>query len=173
MWRKISRALTEELLKEKKPSLAILCVGNEERGDDAFGPYVAKKIKRLKRRGLIEIIDCGTVPENYTDVIRRIGPTHVIIVDAIDFKASPGDIILSLETKFNGISVSAHKPSLALLAKYIQRTIGSKIILLGVQPKNIEWGTSMSDEVLIASDVVVKALRSVIKRVRKEAAKLG
>lgn len=173
MWRKISRALTEELLKEKKPSLVILCVGNEERGDDAFGPYVAKKIKRLERKGLIEIIDCGTVPENYTDVIRRIEPTHVIIVDAIDFKASPGDIILSLETKFNGISVSAHKPSLALLAKYIQRTVGSKIILLGVQPKNIEWGTSMSDEVLIASDVVVKALRSVIKRVRKEAAKLG
>lgn len=168
VWRKISKAIGDELTKEtKKPSVVILCIGNEERGDDAFGPHVAKNIKRLKKKGLVEIIDCGTVPENYTDVIRRIKPTHVIIVDAVDFKGSPGDIILSFEPTISEVSISTHKPSLTLLTKFIQSTIGSKIILLGVQPKSIEWGLSMSDEVVAASNVVIKALKSVIRRVRR------
>lgn len=168
MWKKLSRAIIEELLREtKRPSLVILCIGNEERGDDGFGPYVAKRIKRMRRKGLVEIIDCGTVPENYTSTIRKINPTHVLIVDAVDFRGSPGDIILSLEPMFDEVSVSTHKPSLTLLAKYIQAATGSKIILLGVQPKTVEWGSSMSDEVLTSSDVVVKAIRSVIKKMQR------
>jgi hydrogenase 3 maturation protease len=167
MWRKMSRKLVEEIMKEgKRPSLVVLCIGNEERGDDAFGPYIAKKLKRAQEKGIVEVIDCGMVPENYTDVIRRIGPTHVIIVDAVDFKGSPGDIILSFEPKFDEVSVSTHKPSLMLLTKYVQSDVGSKIILLGVQPKSVDWGSSMSDEVLAASEVVVKALRSAIKRIK-------
>jgi len=168
MWRKISRELVEEIMREgKRPSIVILCIGNKERGDDAFGPYVAKRLKRTRERGIVEVIDCGTVPENYTDVLRKIGPTHVIIVDAVDFKGSPGDVILSFEPAFDGFSVSTHKPSLALLAKYIQAVVGSKIILLGAQPKNLEWGSSMSNEVLTASEVVVKALKSAIKRIKE------
>jgi len=163
----MSRELVEEIMKEERPSLVILCIGNEERGDDAFGPYVAKRLKRVRERGVVEVMDCGTAPENFTDVIRRIGPTHVIIVDAVDFKGSPGDIILSFEPTFDEVSVSTHKPSLTLLAKYIRGSVGSKIILLGVQPKSVEWGSSMSDEVLVASEVVVKALKSAIKRIRK------
>jgi hydrogenase 3 maturation protease len=167
MWRKMSRRLVEEIMKEgKKPSLLILCIGNEERGDDAFGPYVAKRLKRLREKGVVEVIDCGTVPENYTDVIRKMEPTHVIIVDAVDFKGSPGDIILSFEPTFDDVSISTHKPSLTLLAKYIQSDIGSKIILLGVQPKSTDWGSNMSDEVLAASELVVKALRLIVKRIK-------
>jgi hydrogenase 3 maturation protease len=167
MWRKMSRELVKEIMKEgKRPSVVILCIGNEERGDDAFGPYVAKRLRRVREKGVVEVIDCGTVPENYTDVIRRLGPTHVIIVDAVDFKGSPGDIILSFEPTFNEVSISTHKPSLTLLAKYIQGDIGSKIILLGVQPKSVDWGLSMSDEVLVASEVVVKALKSAIKKIK-------
>jgi len=170
----MSRELVEEIMKEgRRPSIVILCVGNEERGDDAFGPYVAKRLKRTRERGVVEVIDCGTVPENFTDVIRKIGPTHVIIVDAVDFKGSPGDIILSFEPAFEGVSVSTHKPSLTLLTKYIQSDIGSKIILLGVQPKSIEWGSSMSNEVLTASEVVVKALKSAIKRIKEALKKKG
>jgi hydrogenase 3 maturation protease len=168
MWRKMSRELVKEIMKEgKRPSLVILCIGNEERGDDAFGPYIAKRLRRARKRGIAEVIDCGTVPENYTDVVRRIRPTHVIIVDAVDFKGSPGDIILSFEPTFDEVSVSTHKPSLTLLAKYIQSDIGSKIILLGVQPKSVDWGSSMSDEVLAASEVVVKAFKSAIRRIRE------
>lgn len=168
VWRKISRAIVEELTRERRRlSVVVLCIGNEERGDDAFGPYVAKRVKRFRIKGFVEVIDCGTVPENYTDVIRRIKPTHVIVVDAVDFKGSPGDIILSLEPTFSEVSVSTHKPSLTLLAKYIQNAVGSRIILLGVQPKSVEWGSGMSDEVLAASDVVVKALRSAVRRIRR------
>lgn len=164
----MSRELVKEIMKEgKRPSLVILCIGNEERGDDAFGPYIAKRLRRARKRGIAEVIDCGTVPENYTDVVRRIRPTHVIIVDAVDFKGSPGDIILSFEPTFDEVSVSTHKPSLTLLAKYIQGDIGSKIILLGVQPKSVDWGSSMSDEVLAASEVVVKAFKSAIRRIRE------
>ena len=167
MWRKLSKELAEEIMRGGKPSVVILCIGNEERADDAFGPYVAKRLKRLRERGLVEVIDCGIVPENYIDVIRRIGPTHVVIVDAVDFKGSPGDIILSFEPTFDEVSVSTHKPSLALLAKYIQNSIGSKIILVGVQPRSTDWGSSMSEEVLAASEVVVKALKSTIKKIKE------
>lgn len=164
MWRKIARTLINEITREKEPSLVILCVGNEFRGDDSFGPYVAKKIKKLSVKETVKVIDCGTAPENFTDVIREIKPTHVILVDAVDFQGFPGDIILSFEPNFDEVSVSTHKPSLALLTKYIRNSVGSKVILLGVQPKSIEWGSKMSNEVATASEVVVKALRSAIRK---------
>ncbi|MHC1628167.1 MAG: hydrogenase maturation peptidase HycI [Candidatus Nezhaarchaeales archaeon] len=167
MWRKISKALAEELAKEDKPLVVVLCIGNEERGDDGLGPYVARKIKSLSRSDLVKVIDSGTVPENYTGVIRRLKPTHVIIVDAVDFGSSPGDVILSFEPKFNGVSISAHKPSLTILARYIESSIGSKVILLGVQPKILEVGSKMTQEVLIAGDIIVKALKSTFRRLRK------
>ncbi|MEM4577130.1 MAG: hydrogenase maturation peptidase HycI [Candidatus Nezhaarchaeales archaeon] len=166
MWRKIARALINEVIREKEPSIVILCVGNEFRGDDSFGPYVAKKIKKLGVKGVVKVIDCGTTPENFTDVVREIRPTHVILVDAVDFQGSPGDVILSFEPSFDELSVSTHKPSFALLTKYIRNSVGSKVILLGVQPKSIEWSSGMSNEVATASEEVVKALRSFIKRLR-------
>lgn len=167
VWKRISKALVDELAREEKPLVVILCIGNEERGDDGLGPYVAKKIKRLNKSGIVKVIDSGTTPENYTGVIRKLKPTHVIIVDAVDFGSSPGDIILSFEPRFDGISISAHKPSLTMLAKYIEKSIGSKVVLLGVQPKILELGSEMSQEVLIASDIVVKALKSTFRRLLK------
>ncbi|RLF08250.1 MAG: hydrogenase maturation peptidase HycI [Thermoprotei archaeon] len=167
VWRRISKALVDELIKEERPLVVILCIGNEERGDDGLGPYVAKKIKKLSRSNLIKVIDSGTVPENYTGVIRKLKPTHVIIVDAVDFGSSPGDVILSFEPKFDGVSISAHKPSLTMLAKYIEKSIGSKVILLGVQPKILEVDSKMTQEVLIAGDIIVKALKSTFRRLLK------
>lgn len=171
VWRRIARALSNELAKEGELRVVVLCIGNEMMGDDGFGPYVAKKIKGLERVGFVKIVDCGMVPENYTNIIRDVKPTHVIIIDAVDFGGAPGDVILSFEPKFDGISVSTHKPSLSMLSKYIKLTVGSKIILMGVQPKNVDFGLNMSDEVLAAGDVVIRALKSTFKRLRAKLSK--
>ncbi|MCS7140262.1 MAG: hydrogenase maturation peptidase HycI [Candidatus Nezhaarchaeota archaeon] len=167
MWREIARRLIEEIGREERPSVVVLCIGNEERGDDGLGPCIAKKIKDLNGKGPVKVIDGGTVPENYTGVIRKLRPTHVIIVDAVNFGGRPGDIIMSLEPRFSEVSISTHHPSLLMLTKYIERSVGSKVILLGAQPKALDLGSKMTQEVLMASDVIIKALRSALKKLQK------
>ncbi|MDI9620128.1 MAG: hydrogenase 3 maturation endopeptidase HyCI [Candidatus Nezhaarchaeota archaeon] len=168
MWKKLSKVLLDELTREKEPLVVVLCVGNDERGDDGLGPYVARSLKRGKAKDFAKIIDSGNTPENYTSVIRNIKPTHVVIVDAVDFGGSPGDVVLSLDPKFDEVTISSHRPSFTMLAKYIEAEVGSKVILLGAQPKNLEIGSPMSGEVVAAANLIVKAIKSAFKGVEEK-----
>ena len=53
----------------------VMCIGNPQGGDDAVGPYIAKKLKELN----INVIDCGTTPENYTSFVKQTNPKKLII----------------------------------------------------------------------------------------------
>lgn len=166
VWRKIAEELAKEIAKVDEPFVVIMCIGNEMRGDDGFGPLIARRLRVVEKLKIVKVLNCGTVPENYTGVIRRLKPSHVVIVDAVDFGGAPGDVIVSFDPKFDEFTVSSHKPSLTMLAKYIKETIGSKVILLGVQPKAIDVGLEMSSEVLTSATTVVKAFRSALKKIK-------
>ena len=58
----------------------LLGIGNPLHGDDGVGNYVAS---RFRARGW-NSIDCGTMPENFTAVVRRHHPEILVLVDATD-----------------------------------------------------------------------------------------
>lgn len=137
--------------------LIVFGVGNPLRGDDSLGLEILKRIRGKVPRN-VRLIYGGTVPENFIGKIRRLKPSHVLIVDAALFGGKPGEVRLIPPEEIPKETVSTHLISLNLLASLIQRETNAKVILLGVEPKNLGLGEEMSQEVKGAIERCVKIL---------------
>ena len=152
--------LAEKLRGVRK--LAVLGVGNELRGDDAVGPLLARRIKRLRSPKLM-IIDCGVAPENYTGILRRFRPSHVVVVDAVDTGSPPGTVEVFESCELVGLPLSTHKVPLRLLAEYLEAALKCKLLVLGIQPgtlgftdrpslsREVEEGLRLAEEALVGA----------------------
>ena len=128
--------------------ILFLCIGNDMRGDDAIGPLIAENLKKIfKNRSDIMVINAETVPENYTGLIRRETPSHVIFIDAVEMKSPPGHIKLVQSAKIADYSISTHAMPLSFMIKYLESFTEAKMFLIGIQPKNMEMSNPISKEV--------------------------
>ena len=73
----------------REQKLAIMCVGNDLRGDDGLGPYIADKITDKINEDIL-VINTGSQPESFLNVVKREGITHCLIIDAVEFHDEPG-----------------------------------------------------------------------------------
>jgi len=135
-------------------------IGNPLRRDDSVGLGV---VKRLWRRvpPNVELYECETVPENFIGQIERLKPTHILMVDAADMRAAPGVIRLVPPEEIGGLSVSTHTLPLSVFARFMKQSIDAKVVLLAIQPKNVDFGTRMTRELQssarIAADAITQA----------------
>jgi hydrogenase 3 maturation protease len=107
----------------------------------------------------VEALDCGEVPESYLDEIRRRAPDCLLIVDAVDFGARPGSaVVLDREQLLRKPSINTHRPSLGVLADYVRAEMGADAVLLGIQPRTVEWGAALSAEVSQAAQALARWL---------------
>jgi len=125
----------EELLKILKgsDSILILGMGDELNPTDKIGIEAVKKIKKLKLNK-IKVLLTGTAPENFTNKIRKLNPSHLIIIDSSEMNEEPGTIKIVDKNKITGQNFSTHTLSLSFLIDYVERSIGSKVLLIGIQP---------------------------------------
>lgn len=144
--------------------IVILGIGNEIKGDDGLGPIITKKSSLLfdKNKDIV-VFDGGTVPENYTGLIRNENPTHIILVDAVDMKKEPGYIRVVEKEEIANYNISTHAMPVSYLIKYIETTIGAQIILVGVQPKSMGFAEPVSKEVAESIEEIVSTFDKLIK----------
>jgi len=122
----------------------ILGVGNRLRGDDAVGPLL---IDRLRGKVDIPLIDAGDVPENYLGPIEESNANLVLVIDAAEMGTNVGDVALFDIEQVQGKSVSTHTANLGLLFKVIPPEKRPQVIVLGIQPGNMELGQELSEPV--------------------------
>ena len=121
----------------------LLGIGNDMRGDDAFGPLLAR---RLIAAGL-PAIDAGMAPENVTGPVRRIAPDVLILADASDFGAPPGTLrLLGPEELLEG-GTSTHDPSLRMLIAFLTAERPLEVHVLVVQAATRDLGALPSKAV--------------------------
>ena len=138
--------LEEELSGWKQ--LVILGVGNELGGDDSLGLSAARKLKEaLTGIPGIEVLAVGNAPENFTGLIRRLSPSHILLIDAAEMGETAGTIKLVETHQIEGMIPSTHTLSLNMLVRYLEQELGSKVLILGMQPKSLNFGTTLSEEV--------------------------
>ena len=94
----------------------ILCIGNIEGGDDGIGPYIAKRLKVKSSQDMV--LDCGTIPENYTGIIKQHKPDTLILIDAAEMSLPPGEIRLIPREKLGTMHLSTHGIPLSILIQY-------------------------------------------------------
>ncbi|MEM2849270.1 MAG: hydrogenase 3 maturation endopeptidase HyCI [Candidatus Bathyarchaeia archaeon] len=147
-------------LLENRRKVVVLGIGNTLRRDDGFGVYVASSLKRFNFENAL-ILEAGVSPEAVLDDILEFKPSHLIIIDTVEAKRKPGDLIVArLEDLTNEVTVSTHRLPLILLVKYL-RLMGfdGEVVLIGVQPGDLSFGETLTLEVKEATRIVTDLLK--------------
>lgn len=110
----------------------VMCIGNPHGGDDAVGPYIAKKLKQLN----IDVVDCRTTPENYTNVIKQLNPKKLIIIDAAEMGLKPGEIRIVPKKKIGVMTISTHGLPISVLMEYLEKYV-KEVILIAIQSQKM------------------------------------
>jgi hydrogenase maturation protease len=148
------------------PRTVVIGVGNLLMKDEGIGIHVIKALQEIDLPPEIELIDGGTSP----DIIDYAGAgDKMIIIDAAKAGGEPGSIYrYRPEDLAAGKTVltSAHELGvaenlkLAALAGHEPR----ETIIIGIEPKEIGWGTEPSVELEKRIPAILKVVLKEIKR---------
>lgn len=134
----------------------VMCIGNKDGGDDGAGPLFAENLKKENLKDVF-VIDCGTVPENYTVFVKRQNPENLVIVDAVEMGLAPGEIRIVPYEKIGVMHVSTHGIPLSVLINYL-KPYAKKIFLIGIQPK--VFSGKMTDSVKKSASMIVDLIKN-------------
>ena len=112
-------------------------------------------IERLNRTFLI---NGGSVPENFTGLIKKCNPSHIIILDASLMNREPGEINIVNKDSIVDISISTHSMSLSYLIKYLQLEKEYEILFIGIEPEIMDLSFELSPKIKNSSDILIKIL---------------
>ena len=150
--------LFEQLNQLRGSKTIILGIGNTLKGDDGAGPAVCE---RITGKVGAEMIDAGTVPENYIQTIIKKTPQNMVIIDAVDFGSLPGTIKLFETEKLDSIVISTHTLSPRLFIDMICKEAQVAVYFIGIQPAQVELGQTLSAQISDAVDRVCNVLKDI------------
>jgi len=143
--------------------LAIMGVGNPLRRDDGVGVEIVKQLSgKVSRR--VKLLDCGMVPEDFLLDVESFKPSHVLIIDAAELKAEPGEARLIPPQKIGDTTFSSHIAPLPILVNMITGDAGPNIATLGIQPSSTEFGEGLTPQLQEAAEKVVEAISRALKK---------
>lgn len=139
--------------------VVIACIGNELRGDDGVGPFIARLLRATDR---VSVVDCGETPENYLGVIAGFNPDRVVIIDAAYFGGTPGEVRVVKKSEIGGGGASTHDAILTLFADYIEARTGAEAFFVAIQPQTSEVGGVLSAVVETAAKQLAALINELI-----------
>ncbi len=150
------KSILQQLNKFRDSATVIVGIGNILKGDDGAGPLVCEKLKRAKV--CAELIDAGTVPENYIQPIIKKAAQNLLVIDAIDFGASPGTIKIFRPEQLNSHVISTHTLSPHLFVDMVCQNIKLDVYFIGIQPTQTQLGQPVSSQIDRAIRQLSKAI---------------
>ena len=151
----------------KSNRVAVIGVGNLLLKDEGIGVHIACALQELNLPDNIEIIDGGTSP----DLLAYLEPADkLIIVDAVEAGGKPGTIYRfhpgDLTAETDGL-MSLHElgvlPNLRMMS--LMGNEPKEVIIIGIQPKEIDWGSELSTEL---REKIPEIVRVVLKEIGVE-----
>ena len=152
---------------ERTPRIVIIGVGNLLQKDDGIGIHTVKALQEMPLPGEVEIVDGGTSP----DIIActRAGD-KLIIVDAARAGGEPGTVYRfqpgDLENGA-GTVLSVHEMGIAQNLRLMPLSGNEPVetVIIGIEPKEIEWGTELSPEL---ERKIPEIIRIVLEEIGKD-----
>lgn len=160
MNKSIKKELEKWLLDAER--VVVAGIGNPIRMDDYIGVIVARNLRgRVSEKVLL--IECETLPESYMQQIVDFKPTHILLVDAALLGLNPGEVKLIESKDMNFSSVfSTHALPLKIFCECLAEMTGAKIMLLLIQPKEIDFGEKVTPEVLASGKEIADLLSEIL-----------
>jgi hydrogenase maturation protease len=150
--------------KEPSSRVVVLGVGNELLKDEGVGVHVARELARQNCVFPVEIIEAGTVPDCW---LGDESISKLVVIDAVYGGGEPGAIYkfspeeVEFETK---LMTSVHQLGFvnSLWLSEIAGIKPKQTVIIGVEPKEVEWGMELSEELRgRISDVVKVVLKEI------------
>jgi hydrogenase 3 maturation protease len=157
------KTILKKKLKDAK-KIAVLGIGSEFRADDVAGLLVAEELKKIKNSKL-KVFLGSTAPENLTGEIIKYNPTHIIIVDSVDTDQKPGFVLLVNPEEVGGVSFSSHMLPVKMIVDYFLESLKCEIIIIGIQPKILTFGETISKEVKKSTKQILNIIKEILKPV--------
>lgn len=134
----------------KVVKVAVIGLGNTLLGDDGVGPRVVQELKT--RPGSlppeVEVLEGSGSYYNYWDAIHE--ASNLIVVDAVMGGGSPGSVYLlspeQVTTGSNG-AIDHEDDFFGILQLATWRGHRPRVVLVGVEPKEVEFSLELSAEV--------------------------
>ncbi len=104
------------------------------------------------------LINGGSVPENFTGLIKKCNPSHIILIDASLMNMEAGEINIVNKDNIVDISISTHSMSLAYLIKYLELEKDYNILFIGIEPEIMDLSFELSPKIKDSSDMLIKLL---------------
>ena len=152
--------LAEAIEAAGKQNVVLLGIGNMLRGDDGFGMLVAS---RLLSEMPGRVFAAETTPENFLGPICQRSPRLVIIIDAVNFDGTPGELRLVGVHQLRGNSLGTHAPSLSLIQGFLAAECGAQTLVLAAQPKEVGTGLKPSAQVSLAVETAARILKEALE----------
>lgn len=133
----------------------LLGVGNLMRADDGIGCYIAKKFKHKGWKS----IDTGTMPENFTSLVRKESPKFVVIVDSTEMGLKSGEFRIIPKEKLSKLMLTTHAMPLSVLISYLEEFV-PEVIFIGIQPKIIENKEEINPQLLVSAKNIIQILKN-------------
>ncbi len=144
--------------------LKILGIGNTLRGDDGIGPHIIDELKKKNLPDSIQLFDIGSDAFSIIDHFEKEEP--VLVIDCAQMGKEPGEIV-KFDVKDENLpildkAISIHGFGFADVYKMANSLYDNvQCIIIGVQPKSLEFNTGLSEE-------VKNKIPSIIKMVMEE-----
>lgn len=139
--------------------VVILGVGNLLLGDEGVGVHVARRLEQIELPAGVQVIEAGTMP---TQALGPVGDlAKLVIVDAVAADGPPGAVyrLPASVVAATDAELSLHEFTLAeALAEWaLQGLEADRIVIIGVQPHQVAWGTELSPAVQASLPKIVDA----------------
>lgn len=147
-------------LRRSHKRIAFVGVGHPLHGDDAAGITIIQRLMQVQPDHPDTLYTHGgSAPENITGQVRRFHPDLVVFVDAVQMDTAPGTIQLIDLCDTMNTQASTHALPLTMLAGYFERVTGCAVIVLGIQPHNLDFAAPLSPAVSAACHHIVEFLK--------------
>jgi hydrogenase maturation protease len=152
-----------------RKKLGVIGLGNPLRRDDGIGILLLQYLQQNKKElsQTIDFFDGGTSGMNLLHLIEDYDT--IFLLDAVDFKGKPGEMkkftIDEIKNQKLSLSLSTHEPDLLSVIMFLKglEKIPKKLLIFGVQPKDMSYGMELSDEL---QDVLPELQEQILKEIQ-------
>ena len=147
--------------------IVVISIGNLLLMDEGIGVHTINELEKHDLPESIEIYDGGTGGFKLIDLMH--GAARVIFIDAVDTGKAPGSVTIfsaeEVHSLYNKKKYSLHDTDLMEIIKMTELLDDPPIIeIVGIQPKIINYGTTLSKELAGSMSNIVN---SVLKRIEE------
>ncbi len=147
--------------------IVIIGIGNVLLMDEGIGIHIINELEKYELPSNVEIYDGGTGGFKLIDLVQA--ANKVIFIDAVETGKAPGTIITfkseDVRSKYQKRKYSLHDTDLLEVIKMVELLEHPpEIEIVGIQPKTINYGTTLSKELKYSIPNIINTVFNEIEK---------